>query len=197
MPSEVDICNMAFLGIGAEPKIASFFEDSQNARLARQFYQPVVDAVIRSHLWNCAKFYPPSSLTPLSTQPDTPDYTYQYQLPVNPYCLRLIRVGNRDDQPTRWEVVGRTFLYDESSAKVVYNKRITDPTEFDPLLVDAIVNRLQIKFAMPLSKTMGLVQGLIEEYETITAPIARTIDAQENSHLNQQMITEDWNTARW
>lgn len=196
MPSEVDICNMAFLGIGAEPKIASFNEDSTNARLARQFYQPVVDAVLRSHLWNCATFRPAGSLTPLATGPDT-DYLYYYQLPVNPYCLRLLQVDDRDSQPTRWKVEGRKFLYNESSAKVVYIKRITDPNEFDPLLVDAIVNRLQIKFAMPLSKTRGLVTDLIEEYEAITAPIARTIDAQENSHLNQQMITEDWQTARW
>lgn len=196
MPSEVDICNMAFLGIGAKPKIASFVEDTDNARLARQFYQPVVDAVLRSHLWNCATFRPAGSLTPLSTGPDT-DYIYYYQWPINPYCLRILRIGTKDDQPTDWKPEGRKFLYNESSAKIVYIKRITDPNEFDPLLVDAIVNRLQIKFAMPLSNTRGLVKDLIEEYEKITAPIARTVDAQENSHPNKVMISEDSQTVRW
>lgn len=194
MPSETDICNMALLGVGAKPKIASLLEDSDNGRLAQQFYQSVVDSVLRSHIWNCAIERPASSLTPLATGPDT-DYDYYYQLPVNPYCLRLLQVGEKDDQPTDWKVEGRKFLYNSSTAKVVYIKRIVDPNEFDPLLVDAIVNRLQIKFAMPLSNNRKIVEDLIKEYELITAPIARTVDAQESSH--QEMVTEDWLTVRW
>lgn len=194
MPSETDICNMALLGVGATPKITSLLEDSDNGRLAAQFYQPVVDTVLRSHIWNCAIHRPAGSLPPLATGPDT-DYDYKYQLPVSPYCLRLLQVGEKLVQPTDWKVEGRCFLYTESTAKVVYIKRITDPNEFDPLLVDAIVNRLQIKFAMPLTNKRAIVKDLIEEYEVITAPIARTVDAQENSH--QEFVTEDWDQARY
>ncbi len=193
MPSETDICNMALLGVGAEPKIHVISEDSDNGRLCNQFYGPVRDAVLRSHIWNCAIERPSSSLTSLATGPDT-DYAYYFQLPVNPYCLRLLQVGKKDDQPTDWKVEGRKFLYNDSSAKVVYIKRITDTNEFDPLLVDAIVNRLQIKFAMPLTNKRSLVKDLIEEYELITAPIARTIDAQEDAH--REFVTEDWVQAR-
>ena len=99
MPSETDIVNMALLGIGAKPKITSLSEDSDNARLARAFYQPVVDSVLRSHIWNCAIERPSSSLTALSEAPDT-DYDYQFQLPASPWCLRLLKVGTDDDQPT-------------------------------------------------------------------------------------------------
>ena len=194
MPSETDICNMAVLGIGAKPKISSLSEDSDNARLARAFYQPTVDAVLRSHIWNCAIERPASSVSPLATGPDT-DYDYQYNLPVNPYCLRLLKVGEDDDQPTLWKLEGRKFLYNSDSAKIVYIKRITDTNEFDPLLVEAIVNRLQIKFAPSLAKgSRAMVKDLLEEYEVITAPIARTIDAQESCH--QQMVTDDWINVR-
>lgn len=193
MPSDTDICNMALLGIGAKPKITSLSADSDNARLARVFYQPVVDAVLRSHIWNCAIERPSSSLTALSTAPDT-DYDYQFQLPSNPWCLRLLQVGTKDDQPTKWKVEGRKFLYNSSTAKVVYIKRITDTNEFDPLLVDAIVNRLQIKFAPSLTHKRDIVKDLIEEYEIITAPLARVIDAQESCH--QEMVTEDFIAAR-
>lgn len=193
MPSEVDICNMALLGVGAKPKISSLTEDSDNARLARQFYGPVRDAVLRSHIWNCAIERPSSSITPLSTSPDT-DYDYQYQLPVNPYCLRVLQVGELEDQPKTWVVEGRKLLCNDSTTKIVYIKRITDTNEFDPLLVDAIVNRLQIKFAFPITNKRDLVKDLINEYELITAPLARTIDAQEHHHT--EWITEDWITAR-
>lgn len=193
MPSETDISNMALLGVGAKPKIASLAEDSDNARLAIQFYGPVRDAVLRSHIWNCAIERPSSSITPLSTGPDT-DYDYYYQLPVNPYCLRLLQVGTKDEQPTDWKVEGRNFLYNSDTAKVVYIKRITDTNEFDPLLVDVIVNRLQIKFAPSLTNKRNFVRDLIDEYELITAPLARTIDAQEDAH--REFVTEDWMTAR-
>lgn len=194
MPSEVEICNMGLLYVGAKPKITSLTEDSDNARLARTFYSTIRDAVLRSHIWNCAIHRPDSSLTPLSTAPDT-DYDYQYNLPVNPWCLRLLQVGELEDQPTNWKVESRKFLYNESSAKVVYIKRITDTNEFDPLLVEAIANRLAIKFAMPLTNKRDLVSSLIEEYEKITAPLARTIDAQESCH--EEVITEDWLTERY
>jgi len=194
MPSNTDICNMALLGIGASPKITSLSEDSENARLANAFYQPTVDAVLRSHIWNCAIERPASSISPLATGPDT-DYDYYYNLPSNPYCLRLLQVGEADDQPTLWKVEGRKFMYNSSSAKIVYIKRIVDTNEFDPLLVEAIVNRLEIKFAPSLAKgSRSMVKDLIEEYEIITAPLARTIDAQESCH--QQMVTEDWVAER-
>ena len=194
MPSETDIVNMALLGIGAEPKISRLGEDSVNARLANAFYQPVVDAVLRSHIWNCAIERPASSVSPLSTGPDT-DYDYQYNLPSNPYCLRLLQVGTLDDQPTKWKVEGRKFLYNSDSAKIVYIKRITDTNEFDALLVEAIVNRLEIKFAPSLAKgNRAMVKDLLEEFEVITAPLARTVDAQESS--GDAFVTEDWEQAR-
>lgn len=189
--SDTDICNMAFLGVGAKPKIARLGEDSDNGRLANQFFWPVVDAVLRGHIWNCAIHR--KTVTPLSDTPDS-DFDYQYQLPSNPYCLRLLQVGLSEDQPIVWRVEGRRFLCDESSTPIVYIKRITDTNEFDPLLVDAISIRLQIKFAPSIMNSRKAVADLIKEYENITLPLARTIDGQESS--TQTFITEDWETAR-
>lgn len=190
--SEVDIANMGLLEVGAKPKIASLIEDSDNARLANQFFWPVVDAVLRGHIWNCAIHR--KTITPLADAPDF-DYDYQYQWPTNPYCLRLLRVGILDDQPTNWKPEGRKFLYTESSAPIVYIKRIIDTNEFDPLLVDAIALRLGIKFAMPLTNKRDMVDSLIKQYEIITLPLARTIDGQESS--TQTFITEDWIRSRF
>ena len=190
--SEVDICNMGLLEVGAKPKIASLTEDSDNARLCNQFYAPVRDAVLRGHLWNCAIHR--ATVTALADAPDS-DYDHQYQLPTNPYCLRLLQVGDSDHQPTIWRVEGRKFLTNEDSPPIVYIKRITDTNEFDALLVDAISIRLAIKFATPLTNSRKMAADLLEEYERITLPLARTIDAQETS--GDAFITEDWQTARW
>ena len=52
MASEVDIANSALNLLGAST-ISTFTDDSKNARLVNQRYEPVRDRVFRSHAWNC------------------------------------------------------------------------------------------------------------------------------------------------
>jgi len=51
MASVVEICNSGLSMLGAST-IASLTEDSKNARLCNQRYEPVRDAVFRNHAWN-------------------------------------------------------------------------------------------------------------------------------------------------
>ena len=192
MLSETDICNQAIAKTGAKPLISSLTEDSDNARFCNIFYASVRDAVLRSHPWNCAIHR--TTITALVAAPDS-DYDHQYQLPANPWCLRLLQVGTLEDQPTRWKVEGRRLLTNEDSPPIVYVKRITDTNEFDPLLVDAFVLKLAIKLSMPLSKDPRIQKALIEELEGISLPEARSIDGQESSV--QQIQTNDWIAARY
>lgn len=192
MPSETDICNMALMKVGAKPLISSLIEDSDNARVCNTFYAAVRDAVLRSHPWNCALHR--ATITALVTAPDS-DWDHQYQLPTNPYCLRLLQVGTLEDQPTRWTVEGRRLLTDEDSPPIVYVKRITDTNEFDALLIDALVLKLAIKIVMPLSKDARIVQSLVDELEAISLPEARSIDGQEQSV--QKIQVDTWDRARF
>ena len=191
MPSKTDICNMALLKVGAKPAIATLTEDSDNARLCNTFYDPVLDALLRAHPWNCATER--KQVTALATGPIM-DYDHYYQLPTNPYCLRVLQVGPLEDQPTRWRVEGRKLLTDENSPKLVYIKRITDTNEFDPLLVDALVLKIALKIAMPLTTTQAIIKGLTDELEGISLPEARSIDGQESSI--QQIQVDTWEQAR-
>lgn len=190
--SEVDICNMSLLKVGAKPKIESLVEDSDNARLCNQFYAPIRDATLRSHPWNCAIHR--RTLTSDVATPDS-DWDYQFTLPANPYCLRMLQVGTSEDQPIEWRVEGRKLMCNESSTPIVYIKRITDTNEFDPLLVDAISVALAIKFAMPITGSQSLVDSLVKELELIVLPLARTIDGQESS--GDAFITETWLGSRY
>ena len=192
MPSEIDIANMALLKVGAKPKIFAFTDDSDNARHCSQFYGPVRDAVLRGHPWNCAIHR--KTMTPLADAPDS-DWDYQYQLPVNPYCLRVLQAGLAKDQPIEWRVEGRRLMCNESSLPIVYIKRITDTSGFEPLLVDAITVSLAIKLALPLSGNPQLVDALVKELELIILPLARSIDGQESS--TQTFITESWLGSRY
>ena len=52
MASVVDICNSALNLLGAST-ISSLTEDSKNARLCNQRYEPIRNRMFRSHAWNC------------------------------------------------------------------------------------------------------------------------------------------------
>ena len=52
MASTVDICNSALNMLGGAT-IISLTENSKNGRLCNQRYEPVRDAIFRSHPWNC------------------------------------------------------------------------------------------------------------------------------------------------
>ena len=190
--SETQICNMGILKTGSKVTISALTEDSDNARLCNTFWGPVRDAVLRSHPWNCAIHR--TTVTAMSEDPDS-DWDYQYQLPVNPYCLRILQVGLREYQPVKWTIEGRRLLTDESSPPIVYIKRITDTNEFDSLLVDALTLKLAIKLCMPLTANGKMLEGLIKELETISLPEARSIDGQEQSI--QEIETTTWERSRY
>ena len=53
MPSDVDIASNALHEIG-EKSITSLDDDSDRARLVKQFYAVTRDATLRAHPWNFA-----------------------------------------------------------------------------------------------------------------------------------------------
>ena len=190
--TEVSICNQALGRIGAKPPIQSLTEKSENARQCNTFYASVRDAVLRSHPWNCAIHR--STITALAETPDS-DYDNQFQLPTNPWCLRMLQVGTREDRPIEWRVEGRRLLTNEDRTPIVYIKRITDTNEFDALLVDALVLKLALKIVMPLTSSAVIQKSIIDELEGISLPEARSIDGQESSV--RRFETNDWLNSRF
>jgi hypothetical protein len=190
--SETDIANMALAAAGAKPPIVTLTEDSDNARVCNRFFAAVRDAVLRAHPWNCAIHR--KTITALAAAPDS-DYDNQFQLPANPWCLRILQVGEIADQPVKWRVEGRRLLTEASSVKIVYIKRITDTNDFDALLLDAFVLKLARKIVMPLTQNAKTAEWLVKELEEISLPEARSIDGQESSV--QQITVETWDFSRF
>ena len=127
MTSAVDIANSALNNIGAST-INSLTEDSVAARIVNQRYVFVRDAVFRSHPWNC--LVRRASLAQNSTAP-TWGYTYAYNLPTDPYCLRVLRLEKLD---LDYKVEGRTIVSDEQTMKIKFIARVTDPNEYLSLI---------------------------------------------------------------
>jgi hypothetical protein len=187
MTSTVDIANYALNIIGAT-NISAFDENSKVGRLINQRYESVRDSVFRAHPWNCL-----IRRVELAQDVDVPTfgYTFQYTLPSDPYCLRVLEFSNGslhypyDNMQNRrggpaFVIEGRKLLTDEGTAKIKYIARVTDPNQYDVLLTDCIAAKLAAEIAYAVTGSNTVVELAATLYiEKLRE--ARFVDATENA----------------
>jgi hypothetical protein len=171
--SDVNICNSALNMIGAS-NILDLTEDSKTGRICNQRYEFVRDAVMRAHPWNC--LIQRTSLAPDATSPVF-EFSYQFTLPTDPYCLRLLSLEQLD---TIHRVEGRKILTDESTINILYIGRVNDPQQWDTLLVETIAARMAADIAYAIVGSNNLVQDMYNLYSNKLSE-ARFVDATEGT----------------
>ena len=188
MASEVDICNSALNAVGAS-NIIALTEDSRSGRLCNQRYTFVRDSVFRSHPWNCL-----IKRIELAQDADAPawEYAYSYQLPADPYCLRVLEVEG-EDLAIQYAIEGRKILTDEGTVKIRYIARVTDPNEYDATLVETLSAALAAELAYPIANSNGLAQSMYGIYQAKLSE-ARFVDATEGTP--DELIATDFINAR-
>lgn len=174
MASDVDICNSALNMIGAS-NIISLTEDSRAARVCNQRYEFIRDAVFRAHPWNCLV-----TRTSLTADSDTPAFEFDHQHTLPADCLRVLRPENPD---TVFRVEGRKIISSTTPFKMIYVARITDPNEYDQLLIESIAARLAADVSYALVNSASLSQMLMATYDSKLSE-ARFVDATEGTPAN-------------
>ena len=176
MATEVSICSNALRKLGDDP-ITSLTDDTERARLCNAFYETARDSLLRSHPWNFA--ITRASLTQLSTTPAY-GFAYQYALPTDPYCLRVLEMEYQDYifKIENLATEGRVLLSDEGTAKILYIGRITDTALFDSLFVDTLTAHLAVKLAYPITNSTTLQAQMHKLYQAKLSE-AQSVDGQE------------------
>lgn len=174
--SDTSICNLALGNLGAA-RIISLDEASPEAKACALLYAQTRDEVLRSHRWNFA--ISRAELSRLSTPPAF-GWTWQYQLPVN--CLRVLQVNGygEEEVPDNWEIEGGRLLSDADTVQVKFIARVTDSSLYDPLFVEALALKLAARLCVPLTGSDSRAGGFLTEYERVTGPRARRMDAFES-----------------
>lgn len=193
MASKVDICNSAMNMLGAS-NIVSLTEDSKNARLLNQRFDFVRDAVFRGHAWNC--LINRQQLNQSSTTP-TYQFSYAYPLPTDPYCLRILdfHTGSysSNEVDMDWKVEGREILTDQATVYIKYIGRVTDPNEYDTLLIETVAARLASDTSYAITGSTTLTNAMWQLYEAKIVE-ARHADATEGKP--DEIIANTWLNAR-
>ena len=178
MASIVDICNSALNLLGAST-ISALTEDSKNARLCNQRFEPVRNRVFRSHNWNCL-------ITRVQLAQDTTgpvvEYTYGYTLPTD--CLRVLKIhnGTTDSIASNldYKVEGRKIVTNETTIYLVYIALDTDPNTYDSYLAESISHQLAADLCYAITNNSTLANNYMARADERLRE-ARFIDATENS----------------
>ena len=179
MASKVEICNSALNMLGAN-NITDITEDSKNARLLTQRYNPISDASFRSHAWNCL-----IKRVEIAQDTDTPthEYTKQYTLPAD--CLRILKIGGHHDGSSsdlddgqKFKVEGRKIITDEATIFLLYIAKITDVNEYDTLHQETIAARLAAELCYAITSSTSLATQMNEQFKEKLRE-ARHVDASE------------------
>ena len=178
MASVVNICNSALNLIGAST-ISALTEDTKNARLCNQRYEPVRDRVFRGHNWNC--LIKRVELARNSTDP-VMEFNYSYALPSDFLRVMKIHNGTTDsiaaDLP--YKIEGKNIVTDQTTVYLVYVALDTDPNNYDAYLREAISHQLAADLAYAITNNATLANNYMTRADERLRE-ARFIDATENS----------------
>jgi len=193
MASKVDICNLALARLGNE-NILSIDEDTKRAKTLKAIYDLIRDIVLVNHSWNFA-----STRVVLARLTEAPSfgYSYVYQLPTDPYCLRvlgLVGSNNPNVDPTlEYKIEGRKLLTNESMAQIKYISQVINEGDFSPQFVSVFAYRLAAEVAYKITGNATLKGEIIKEY-LLELSKAKSIDAQEDTP--EVWESENWAAAR-
>jgi hypothetical protein len=183
MASKVQICNMALSRLGANT-LVSLTDTTSEAILCNTLFDTLAERVMIQGSWTSVIFRADLART---TNTPTFGYTYEYQLPVNPKCLKVIALDEESPGDIDYQVEGDKILTDEESISIKYIGKVTNTEEFDALLTESIEILLASYLALPITGNAGLAAELKREYmETIINNLA--INNQQGS---QQVVISD------
>ena len=178
MASIVNICNSALNLIGAST-ISALTEDTKNARLCNQRYEPVRNRVFRGHNWNC--LIKRVQLAANSTDPVI-EFDKSYALPSD--CLRVLKIHNGTTDSIasdlEYKIEGKNIVTDQTTVYLIYIALDTDPNNYDAYLREAISHQLAADLAYAITNNATLANNYMARADERLRE-ARFVDATENA----------------
>jgi hypothetical protein len=201
MSNVVEICNLALSHLGDSATIASIDppEGSAQAEHCARFYPIARDSMLEMHPWRFATKR--ATLANLSI--DSWNWTYAYAEPNN--CIRVLSVLNSTDSSAAMSVDyesqsgndGEKLIYtDAENATALYIARLTDPSRFPPLFVDALSRLLASYLAGPVIKGDAGAGVAKDMYASFMAVYVHAVNSDASQRSGTPEHTPGWIEAR-
>ena len=170
--SAISLCSKALVKLGAKA-IVSFNENTAEAEVALQLYEPIRDALLSMYPWRFATAQ--TFLVRLVTAPKA-DYTYAYQLPSD--FLRVLSAGSGSQgRGLNYRIYEKTL---QTNAQDVVLTYIFQPLEanYPPFFDQLLINTLAAEFCLPLTESTSRSEFLTKQAEK-NLEQAKLIDSQQ------------------
>lgn len=185
--SKILVCNRALYKVGSE-RITSFTDGSKAAGIFSEIYDELRDEVNEAGQWKFSRAE--ATLNQLSVNPSS-SFDYAFQLPAD--CLKVRATSI--DPSQEWTLSGdRVLLANDNAVDVVYTKQVTDEGQFSKHAIEALVCRLGMDIAFPLTGKTDLIEVMAKEFERALS-LGRTFDSQSGGKP-KNMRPSTWTRAR-
>ena len=169
MSSEIDICNLALVAIGAE-QIRDFTGANKRERVCETMYSHVRDKLLAGYDWSFARVI--ASLRE-TVGAEANEYGTGYDVPND--CLRAIDILPLG-RGQRWERIGASIFTSVPEPKLRYTKRETNTGLYTMAFVDALSLQLAVAIA-PTIRQNDKYEARLEQRATAALMLAQEEDA--------------------
>jgi len=184
MASKVQICNLALSRLGAST-ITALTDNTAEAKLCNTFFSDIADEVMITGSWSSTITRASLALT---TNTPTFEYTNEFQIPVDPKCLKVLNINENAAGDNDYRIEGDKLLTDLGSVKIRYIARLTDSEDWDIMLQRAFISRLASELAYPLTGDQRKAETEFERYRFYLSE-GLAIDGQQGS--KERVISDD------
>lgn len=189
MASKVEIANRALQLLGAK-RIASFGEDSRNARAVNAAYESIKLSELRKHPWNFA--IKRASLAANST---APAFTKTNAFPLPADFVRLLAQDPEDNlNDLDWQIEGRQIITNDSAPlEIRYIYDVTDPNEMDALFREALSAKIAEALCEEITQSNSKIANAQLVYKDVIAEAKR---GNAIERVSQKPPEDEWVTKR-
>lgn len=185
MASKVEIANFALTRIGESQRITSLSDNTESAKMVNAIYEETARCVMAESTFSSTIRRKALALT--TTTPAF-QYTYEFQLPTNPKCLRVVTINStstdtRSPNSIPYVVEGDKLLTNVSTCNIVYVAHLTDSEDYGPYLTTAIIYKLSSELAYGKTGSISGAQKHVEEYQRYIARL-RSVDSMQGSNFS-------------
>ena len=146
----IHIASNALILIGHNP-ISDFNEDGAGARVAKNFYEPTVRALLQSYPWKFAK--KKARLNRLVAKPLN-SWEYQFEIPTD--HIKTLTVNDHVD----YEIFQDKIYCNDKDIDLDYIYRV-DETYFTPMFREYVELYLAAKWAVPVTENAATMTNFM------------------------------------
>jgi hypothetical protein len=157
--SSTAVCNLAITWVAGN-RITSLADDqSTEAILCRENYDPSRRAVLEEREWTFAL-----KRTVLNPLVGTPAFGFarMFKLPAD--CLKVVSCQDARLNDVNYVIEDGNILSDEQSVYIRYTYDLDNTNKFSELFTDALAAHIASKIALPLSKNRSLMGDMLTLY---------------------------------